>query len=81
MGVVVNVRKGFYRIGLWTRTVGKTIPGSDGRSTEKGQEILRAIGKRFKEVLRLKDSDQLEFSGHTESAAAGSTRAKAKFVV
>ncbi|EAS29346.3 eukaryotic translation initiation factor 4E-1 [Coccidioides immitis RS] len=81
MGVVVNVRKGFYRIGLWTRTVGKLIPGSDGRSAEKSQEILKAIGRRFKEVLRLKDTDQLEFSGHTDSAQSGSTRAKAKFVV
>ncbi|KAI1914180.1 eukaryotic translation initiation factor 4E [Ophidiomyces ophidiicola] len=81
MGVVVNVRKGFYRIGLWTRTVGKSIPGSDGRSAEKGRATLEAIGRRFKEVLRLKDTDQLEFSGHTDSATSGSTRAKAKFVV
>ncbi|KKZ67960.1 translation initiation factor 4E [[Emmonsia] crescens] len=79
MGVVVNVRKGFYRIGLWTRTVGKSTP--EGRPAEKGKEILHNIGKKFKEVLRLKENDILEFSGHTDSAHAGSTRAKAKFTV
>ncbi|KAF2229759.1 eukaryotic translation initiation factor 4E [Viridothelium virens] len=88
MGVVVNVRKGFYRIGLWTRTVGKPIPGGGegshaggkGRSTEEGKAILMKIGKNFKKTLQLKDSEQVEFSGHTDSAHAGSTRAKAKFV-
>ncbi|OAX77332.1 hypothetical protein ACJ72_08372 [Emergomyces africanus] len=79
MGVVVNVRKGFYRVGLWTRTVGKSTP--EGRPAEKGKEILLNIGRKFKEVLRLKENDVLEFSGHTESANAGSTRAKAKFTV
>lgn len=84
MGVVVNVRKGFYRIGLWTRTVGKSIPGDkfgQGRSAAKGKEVLENIGRRFKEVLRLKDTDVVEFSGHTDSAQSGSTRAKAKYTV
>ncbi|PGH28045.1 hypothetical protein AJ80_00300 [Polytolypa hystricis UAMH7299] len=85
MGVVVNVRKAFYRIGLWTRTVGKQIPAAngkgEGRSAEKGREVLHAIGKRFKDTLRLKDADVMEFSGHTDSASAGSTRAKAKYTV
>ena len=71
MGVVINVRKGFYRIGLWTRTTGK------GGS----KETLMKIGTRFKEVLQLPSSEQLEFSGHTDAAHAGSTRAKAKHVV
>jgi translation initiation factor 4E len=75
MGVVVNVRRGFYRIGLWTRSVGK------GKSSEAGKETLTKIGKRFKTALQLKDADQVEFSGHTDAAHAGSTRAKAKFVV
>ncbi|KAK2838279.1 hypothetical protein FQN49_006436, partial [Arthroderma sp. PD_2] len=79
MGVVVNVRKAFYRIGLWTRTVGKAT--NDGRTSEQGQKILLAIGKRFKEVLKLKENELLEFSGHTESANAGSTRARAKYTV
>ncbi|KAK2767713.1 eukaryotic translation initiation factor 4E [Arachnomyces sp. PD_36] len=84
MGVVVNVRKGFYRIGLWTRTVGKSLPGDksgEARTAEKGREVLMSIGKKFKEVLKLKDTDSVEFSGHTDSAHSGSTRAKAKFTV
>lgn len=71
MGVVVNVRKGFYRIGLWTRTTGKA----------GGRDNLMKIGARFKDTLQLPPSEQLEFSGHTDAAHAGSTRAKAKFVV
>ena len=89
MGVVVNVRKGFYRIGLWTRTVGKPVPGGGdgshaggkGRSTDEGKAVLMKIGRNFKKTLQLKESEQVEFSGHTDSAHAGSTRAKAKFVV
>ena len=87
MGVVVNVRKGFYRIGVWTRTIGKSIPGGGdgdvaggkGRSMEKGKEVLMNIGRKFKEVLKLPPSEVVEFSGHTDSAHSGSTRAKAKY--
>lgn len=86
MGVVVNVRKAFYRVGVWTRTVGKSIPGrgdadvagGKGRTPEKGREILLAIGRRTKEVLKLPPTELLEFSGHTDAAHSGSTRAKAK---
>ncbi|KAJ5175725.1 Eukaryotic translation initiation factor 4E-1 [Penicillium canariense] len=82
MGVVVNVRKGFYRVGLWTRTVGKSIPGDKtSRTPAQGKDILEAIGRRFKDVLRLKEADVVEFSGHTDSAHSGSTRAKAKYTV
>ncbi|KAK0516755.1 hypothetical protein JMJ35_001358 [Cladonia borealis] len=89
MGVVVNVRKGFYRIGLWTKTTGKVIPGAGdgdvaggkGRSADKSRDILMGLGRKFKEVLKLKDAEVVEFSGHTESAHSGSTRAKAKFTV
>ncbi|KAE8449510.1 hypothetical protein EG329_008119 [Mollisiaceae sp. DMI_Dod_QoI] len=89
MGVVVNVRKGFYRIGVWTRTIGKSIPGGGdgdvaggkGRSPEKGREVLMNIGRKFKDVLKVPASEQVEFSGHTESAHSGSTRAKAKYTV
>jgi translation initiation factor 4E len=76
MGVVVNVRKGFYRIGLWTRTVGK----SKGDNAS-GKDVLMKIGTNFKEVLKLGPNDIIEFSGHTDSAHAGSTRAKAKYTV
>lgn len=87
MGVVVNVRKGFYRIGLWTKSIGKPFPGGGdgdaaggkGRSPEKGRDTLMKIGRRFKEALGLKEGDVVEFSGHTDSAHAGSTRAKAKY--
>lgn len=89
MGVVVNVRKAFFRIGVWTRTIGKSIPGrgdgdiagGKGRSPEKGREVLMNIGRRFKEVLQLPPNETVEFSGHTDSAHSGSTRAKAKFTV
>jgi len=89
MGVVVNVRKGFFRIGVWTRTIGKAVPnggeedvaGGKGRSPEKGKEILMNIGKKFKEVLKLPATEAVDFSGHTDSAHSGSTRAKAKFAV
>ncbi|KAJ0115795.1 hypothetical protein N8I77_012878 [Diaporthe amygdali] len=89
MGVVVNVRKAFYRIGVWTRTVGKSIPnrgdgdvaGGKGRTPEKGKEVLMTIGRRVKDVLKLPPNELLEFSSHTEAAHAGSTRAKAKITV
>lgn len=82
MGVVVNVRKGFYRIGLWTRTVGKSIQGDKTtRNSAQGKDVLECIGRRFKDVLRLKEADVVEFSGHTDSAHSGSTRAKAKYTV
>lgn len=89
MGVVVNVRKGFYRIGLWTKTVGKSVPGGGegdvaggkGRSPQKARDVLEGLGKRLKEVLRLKDAEVVEFSGHSDSAHSGSSRAKAKFTV
>ena len=73
MGVVVNVRRGFYRIGVWTRTI-----GNKGTS----REALMEIGRRFKEVLKIPPRDVgVEFSGHTDSARQGSTRAGAKFTV
>jgi translation initiation factor 4E len=75
MGVVVNVRKGFYRIGLWTRSTG----GGKGRSAEVGKEVLMKIGRRFKTGLSLDENEKVEFSGHTDAAHAGSTRAKAKY--
>lgn len=75
MGVVVNVRKGFFRIGLWTRSTG----GGRGKAAGQGNEGLMKIGSRFKETLLLDDDDKVEFSGHTDAAHAGSTRAKAKY--
>ena len=71
MGVVVNVRKGFYRIGVWTKGQGKS----------QGKETLMKIGANFKDVLHIGSNDVVEFSGHTDAAHAGSTRAKAKYTV
>lgn len=89
MGVVCNVRSKFYRIGLWTRTVGKPIPGAgDGnvaggkaRTPEVGKETLMRIGKRLKETMQLTANEVVEFTGHNDSAHAGSTRARAKLSV
>ncbi|KAF2102374.1 eukaryotic translation initiation factor 4E [Rhizodiscina lignyota] len=82
MGVVVNVRKGFYRIGLWTRTTGSPERGKNANAGKAGNaETLLKIGKRFKEALSVGDGDVVEFSGHADAAHSGSTRAKAKFTV
>lgn len=90
MGVVVNVRKGFYRIGVWTHSTGNRIvgggdgdvAGGKGRSPDKGKEILYNIGRTFKEIIKLPPSEVVEFSGHTESIhSQGSSRARAKYSV
>jgi len=80
MGVVVNLRKAFYRIGLWTRSAGKAA-GNKGRGAEESKVILEKIGHRFKETLQVKDNEAVEFMGHSDSANSGSSRAKAKFSV
>jgi translation initiation factor 4E len=75
------------RVGVWTKSIGKSIPGAPnedvaggkGRSPEKAKDVLLNIGKKFKTVLQLPENEVLEFSGHTDSAHSGSTRAKAKF--
>jgi translation initiation factor 4E len=77
MGVVVNVRKGFYRIGLWTRTSG----GKNRTANQSQEAALMRIGRRFKDALSLKEQEIVEFSGHIDAAHAGSTRAKAKYTV
>lgn len=74
MGVVVNVRKAFFRIGVWTKTIGT---GKNGGN----KEALMEIGRKFKEVLKLGEKDKVEFSGHTDSARSGSTRAGVKYTV
>ncbi len=51
-GVVLNVRKSFYRIGLWTKST----------STES----LLPVGKRFKKILNLADAENLEFTPHSD---------------
>jgi len=77
-GVVVNVRKGFYRIGLWTRSTGAA---KNRQSDATGKDVLMKIGRNFKQTLQLPESEKVEFSGHTDAAHAGSTRAKAKHTI
>jgi translation initiation factor 4E len=77
-GVVVNVRKGFYRIGLWTRTTGS---GKGRQADTTGKEVLMKLGRNFKQTLMLPENEKVEFSGHTDAAHAGSTRAKAKYTL
>lgn len=76
MGVVVNVRKSFHRIGLWTRSAGKST-----KSEPESKQVLERIGLNFKNVLMIKESEPVEFMGHADSAHSGSTRAKVKFTV
>lgn len=84
MGVVLNIRKAFWRVGLWTRTAGQAPKGkaaAEGVDREEGKKRLELIGKRFKEVLALPPTEQVEFSGHQDSAHSGSSRAKAKYAI
>lgn len=52
-GIVFNVRKGAWKIGLWTKSC--------------DPEKLTPIGETFKKVLGLPDSEQVEFFVHKES--------------
>lgn len=79
MGVVVNVRKGFYRVGLWTRSNGG--PSKKAGGGENRTEVLTRIGTRFKEAMKLPPTEPVEFTGHSDSAHSGSTRARAKISV
>jgi translation initiation factor 4E len=85
MGVVVNIRKAFWRVGLWSRTAGqppkKGTPAAENGNRDEGKQRLEKIGRRFKTVLQLPEQEMVEFSGHAESAHSGSSRAKAKFAV
>lgn len=84
MGVVINIRKAFWRVGLWTRTAGQPPKGKNAETPadkEGPAKRLERIGKSFKEVLQLPAQEQVEFSGHADSAHSGSSRAKAKFTV
>lgn len=83
MGVVVNIRKAFWRVGLWTRTAGQPPKGkaATDAGSEDGKARLERIGKRFKATLQLADTEQVEFARHADSAHSGSSRANAKMSV
>lgn len=53
-GIVFNVRKGVWRIGLWTKSC--------------DIEKLTPIGETFKKVLGLSEQDQVEFFPHKETS-------------
>lgn len=57
-GVVLNIRKGFFRIGLWTKST--------------NEATLIPIGEKLKKVLRLTDENKLEFLSHEASNIKGS---------
>lgn len=63
ISVVVNVRKAYFRSGVWTKT--------SGGKRDSGKEGLVEIGKRFKELLKLDEKQSIGFPGHTESACSG----------
>ncbi|KAF2857322.1 eukaryotic translation initiation factor 4E [Piedraia hortae CBS 480.64] len=82
MGVVINIRKAFWRVGLWTRTNGSRKKGKEGdTSGEDGEARLKKIGKRFKDALQLPPGEGIEFSSHSDAAHSGSTRAKTKLTL
>ena len=85
MGVNINIRKAFWRVGLWTRTAGQPPKGpktnAEGVDREEGKKRLERIGMKFKEVLQLPGTEQVEFAGHADSAHSGSSRAKVKYAI
>lgn len=60
-GVFVNVRKAGIRFNIWTKS--------------KNLDRLKPIGLRFKELIKLTQHDEVEFSDHSDS------RSKQKFTV
>ncbi|ORX81806.1 eukaryotic translation initiation factor 4E [Basidiobolus meristosporus CBS 931.73] len=66
-GCVASIRKGFYRLALWTRS-------SDD------QEICLSIGTHLKETLSLGPNQSLGFQAHSDASRSGSFK-KDRFVV
>lgn len=56
-GVVLNIRKGFFRIGLWTKSC--------------NEASLLPVGEKLKKVLRMGEGDKLEFISHEASNTRG----------
>lgn len=51
-GVFVNVRKAGIRFNIWTKS--------------KNIEKLKPVGLRFKSLIKIADTDEVEFSGHSD---------------
>ncbi|KAK7206373.1 translation initiation factor eIF 4e-like domain-containing protein [Myxozyma melibiosi] len=66
MGCVATIRKAHYRISVWTRSA-------------DNQKVLVGIGRRFKEILKLPHSEQVEFASHADAASNGSSRVKSRY--
>ncbi|WLF78620.1 eukaryotic translation initiation factor 4E [Lodderomyces elongisporus] len=56
-GIVINVRKQVYRIGIWTK--------------DCDESKLRTVGERLKKILQLKDDQRVEFISHNASNQKG----------
>ncbi|RLV89747.1 Eukaryotic translation initiation factor 4E [Spathaspora sp. JA1] len=57
-GIVLNIRKQAYRVGIWTR--------------DCDDSKLKTVGERLKKVLQLKDEQKVEFISHNASNIRGS---------
>ncbi|KAK9480866.1 translation initiation factor eIF 4e-like domain-containing protein [Lipomyces japonicus] len=67
-GVVVTIRKAHYRISIWTKSDNK-------------EDVLKPIGRRFKEILGLANHEKVEFASHSDSASVGSSRARSTYKI
>ncbi|KAI5961845.1 TIF45 [Candida pseudojiufengensis] len=56
-GIVINIRKQAYRIGVWTK--------------DCDESKLRSVGERLKKILQLKDDQKIEFTSHAASNTRG----------
>ncbi|KAI3406993.2 TIF45 [Candida oxycetoniae] len=57
-GIVLNIRKQAYKIGIWTK--------------DCDESKLRTVGERLKKILQLKDEQKVEFISHDASNTKGS---------
>lgn len=56
-GIVINIRKQVYRIGIWTK--------------DCDESKLKTVGERLKKILQLKDEQKVEFISHDASNIRG----------
>ncbi|CCG22893.1 Eif4e translation initiation factor eIF4E [Candida orthopsilosis Co 90-125] len=56
-GIVINIRKQVYRIGIWTK--------------DCDEKKLKTVGERLKKILQLKDEQKVEFISHDASNIRG----------
>lgn len=56
-GIVLNIRKQAYRVGIWTK--------------DCDESKLKTVGERLKKVLQLNDEQKVEFMSHDASNTRG----------